>query len=314
MSDAQNTDETKTSGEDYFANMDFGETEDVFETDDNAELPLFNFMADPVITLRNGTKHFFIRPTDLHEKTKENLMKTLILTSAAKVNGQNPRKIKTDYSKALVKYYFDTIKSVLGYRVDVDGDPTVMVDARAVVGEIEKDNGSKRPKLLCEMIPTSHQKAAAERIFGGKIDIVKPETKDGEKEVVVLNSRRRIHVTQEVGVESKDDGTLTKPTHVINYYFVEPNPKHLSKWEMTCIGGFSLNLPDGGSKEERVYLLGPCVELFDAMIDEITGAAVDDNGTVCDIKNSEHLASVHKSIKKLIIAQVMNDQTNNAGN
>lgn len=302
------TEDENIFGENFFDNSS---TEPDY---DESELELFPFDKPRVITLRNGTVHEFVIPTLLQEKRRVGIQRTIINTSPAVVNGQNPRQILVDYSKSRLAYYQDTVSKIKGYRFGSEfPDPEQWLDARKVIGQQSLPNGKEKPILLASKIPVKHQRAAAERLYGGKLEIVKPKLKEGEKVVHDLNTRVRIHVKQEFGIEQLDNGDFTAPDHVVHYFLNEPNSNHLSKWEMQCFSGQTLNNPKGGSTETRVYNIEECAKLFDSMIDEITGGSVFDGDPV-DVRNTTHLPLIPWAIKMDVISLVMNDQTTDSGN
>lgn len=302
------TEENNFFGENFFDN---GSQEPDY---DESELELFPFDKPRVITLRNGTVHEFVIPSLLQEKRRVGIQRTIIHTSPAVVNGQNPRQILVDYSKSRLAYYQDTINRFKGYRFgDEMPDPEQWLDARKVIGQKPLPNDRTKDVYLSSKIPVKHQRAAAERLYGGKLEIVKPKTKEGEKIVHDLNTRVRIHVKQEFGIEQLDSGEFTQPEHVVHYFLNEPNSDQLSKWEMTCFSGQTLNHPKGGSTETRVYNIESCAKLFDSMIDEITGGSVMDRIPV-DVRNTSHLPLIPWAIKMDVISLVMNDQTTDSGN
>lgn len=314
-----NPDEPDDQAQNYFEN--FG-SDDYTETEQEIhEVTDFPFDEPRTIKLKNGTVHSFTIPTLNQEKRKEGIQRTIIITSPAIVNGQNPRQVKVDFSKSQIAYYQDVIKEVTGYAFDEGDDPTAILDAQKIIREdpIEGTDRFRKVKLA-SLIPVTHQRAAIGRLYGGKIEIVKPELKEGEKEIVVLNARRYIKVKQEFGIEQNDDGTFTDPENRLFYRFREAGSNDLSKWEVNCFAGHTLNNPKGGSKEERTYDVDACVRLFDSMIDDITGGTVEEvfqgelTRVPIDVKNSEHLAKVPESIKTQLIAFVMNDVTTNSGN
>ncbi len=302
-----------TEEENFFGDPFFEDESD--EPDyDESELDLFPFDKPRVVTLKNGTVHEFVIPSLREEKRRVEIQRTIIHTSKAVVNGQNPRQILVDYSKSRLSYYQHTARRFKGYRFGEQfPNPDEWLDARFKIGEETLGNGKQRDILLVSKIPVKDQRSAAERLYGGKLEIVKPKVKEGERIVHDLNARVRIHVKQEFGIEQNADGSFTAPEYVVHYFLNEPNSDQLSKWEMQCFTGNTLNHPKGGSTETRIYNIEQCAKLFDSMIDEVKGGAVFENVEV-DVRNNTHLPLIPWAIKMDVISLVMNDQTTDSGN
>lgn len=281
--------------------------------DDDGEIAPFPFDEPRTIVLRNGTVHSFNIPTRMQEIRREKLQRTIIQTSNAIINGQNPQRSNTDYQRSRVAYYQDILKTVTGYAFNEGDDPSQTLNGQETVREDPVEGTDRTRKVkLASLVPIAHQRAAAERIYGGRITVVKPELADGQKPIYVLNARRRITVKQEFGIEQNDDGTFTKPSHRPIYHFREPNSRNLSDWEMKCFGGYTIRNPKGGSIEERTFEIEQLCKLFDSMIDEIENGVI--GGEPCDVRNVDHLAKIPDAIKSTIIAFVMNDVTTDSGN
>ncbi len=252
------------------------------------DYPLFAFDEPPVVRLPNGTVHHFRMWDEVTEKKKEDFMKTVVLTSAAIINGESPTDSKTDYTRATLWYYQAMIKQIEGVQLN-GNDPSVPLDAHATV---EIDGGSAK---VFELIGVPERRAAAGRIYGGKIELVRPDEDDevdidlddpfdnitetvaaSEKprEIYKLSLNRSFEVRQEIGVEVQRNGQTTDPTEVIIYRFREPNGEDFSKWELKAFRGFAVKLNKGGEKGERFVNLEPLKQLFDTLIDNIDGASL----------------------------------------
>lgn len=279
---------------------------------------LFPFDVPPVITLKDGTVHHFRLPTRQDEQRREDRMKSVIITSPARINGQNPRQSTTDYSKAEIAYYEDLIEGVQGFPLTEGAEPNQLLQANQVVDTAYDEAKKKDVEVtIGDLVPTKHKRAAASRIFSGKIEVEKPKTEnavegDAPKPLLVLRAQRKIVVVQQVGVEQNDDGTFSDPTHTIRYVFNEPQAKHLSAWETKCFNGFTVPLGNGGSREERTFNLEAVENLFDSLIDDVQGAAL--GGQPINVREPAQKARVPLSLKKTTTALMMSEVTGDVGN
>jgi hypothetical protein len=286
----------------------------------NGNAGLFPFDEPPVITLRDGTVHRFRLPTRDVEQRREDRMKSIIITSPARINGQNPRQSTTDYSKSEIGYYEDLIEEISGFALSEGDDPDKPLQANLVVDETYDENNKPLSITVGDMVPTKHKRAAAGRIYGGKIEVEKPGEADAEnavegeaeKQVLVIRNQRFITVRHDLGSEQQDDGTMSKPTHTVKHVFREPQAKHLSQWETKCFNGFSINLKGGGTREERTFNLGAVEALYDSLIERVEGAAL--GGTPVDVRIPEHKAGIPLSIKKTAVALLMGEVMGDVGN
>lgn len=298
--------------EDFFADDVAPEAVEVKTAD-------FVFNRPQTIDLPNGTKHYFGIPTLNNEKRKEQLTKTVILTMTEKIDGNNKKTVTTDYTKGQLAYYLDTIHRISGFAFNETDNPETVLDARKVIGKTESRRGM-RDQLLCELIPSDIQKAAVGKLYSGKLEIIKPETAGSGKAVIVLNQKRQYQVRFSLGVETNDDGTTSKPFAIVDFFFDEPTSWAFSKWETQAFDGFSVALKDGGQREERTYNLEGCLDLFNHLINRMTGASIEEKTgeeefvTVpCDVRIKEHLEAIPFSIRKQTVAFLMNEVIMNAG-
>jgi hypothetical protein len=281
---------------------------------------LFPFDVAPVVTLKDNTVHKFRLPTREDEQRREDRMKSIIITSPARINGQNPKQSTTDYSKSEISYYEDLIEEITGIALDEGGDPTKPLQANMVVDEVLDTKGKPVPITIGEMVPTKHKRAAAARIYGGKIEVVKPDADaeenavEGEapKQLLVIRSQRFITVRHDLGSEQQDDGTMSDPTHTVFYVFREPQAKQLSHWETKCFNGFTINLKGGGTREERTFNLTAVESLFDSLIERVEGASI--GGQPIDVRIPEHKAAIPLSLKKTTVALMMGEVMGDVGN
>jgi hypothetical protein len=299
-------------------------------TDSGKTYPLFPFDEAPVVKLPNGTTHYFRRWDEVTEKKREDLMKTVILSSPAIINGENPRDVKTDFTRSAIAYYDMMIERVSG--VSFNGnDPNDILDANQETGET-LPNG--KPARIRDLIGANVRRAAAVRIYGGKIELERPgaiddddddftgdpfdadditkqvERQEKQREIYQLTLNRSLSVRHELGVEQiSGTGRTTEPSHVIIYRFREPTGDEFSKWELKGYRGYSINLKNGGERSERFYNLETIRWLFDTLIEKIDGASINGNPIHLpdardDVQRQALLAVIPLSVKKLTVATV----------
>lgn len=293
-------------GEDFFAKAS-GSSDPLF--DDEDALPAFDFSLPQTITLKDGSEFKFKIP-DLQSETRaDNLRKTLIITSPAKVNGFNPTQETTDYATADMRYFIDNCEQFRGLAFNRGDDPTVWTDAKRVIRH-EKRGTKTRAITAAHIFPVKWARAATARLYGGKIEVEKAEGK--EKEIKVVNEARFITVKQEFGVEQNDDGSFTRPTNIVRYKFREPVAGDLTFWQTKCFLGSKIPLKGGGSREERFFNTEKVAELFDMLIESVSGGALGE--VTFDPKNSEHLKKLPVGIKRTAVAICMGEVSGDVGN
>jgi hypothetical protein len=265
---------------------------------DGKSYPLFPFDQPVEVTLTDGTTHRFRMWDEQTEKKRERMLKSVVVTSPAVVHGENPRDVRTDFSKAALFYYNEMIDKVAGFGFTTDADAANFLEAQST-------NGHGDTKIF-EMIPAAIRKAAANRLYAGKIESlaakrqaeaeasesdtqdVDPFSMEGEvdisKEIEKVEKRKTVHVLtldreivirQELGSELLPSGRYTDPTHVIDYTFREPDGADFSLWEMKGSGGFAITLANGGTQAERFFNLDTIKTLFNRLILRIEGASLD---------------------------------------
>lgn len=308
------------------------------------EYPLFAFDEKQVVVLPNGTSHHFKMWDDATEKKREDLCKTVVITSPHLINGENPVDAKSDLTRSMIAYYAMMIEGVSG--VELDGHkPDEVLNAQEVVegailpNSISKKYPNGQPARILDFVGVPVRKAAAGRLYGGKIDVEKPdvefdepddfdpfaepditeEIKKAEKKKTLyrLTLNRDVIVRQELGIENVG-GRPGDPTHVIRYHFKEPDGNEFSRWELKGYRGFAVPLPKGGERAERYYNLDALRLLFNSLIERIEGASL--NGKPIDLpsdRNDERriamLEQVPLSIKKNTVA-VLFRELGNLGN
>lgn len=307
-----------------------------WKTESGVEYPLFAFDEPPVVRLPNGTEHYFRMWDEATEKRREDLMKTVIISSPAVVNGENPRDVKTDFSRAAVWYYDAMIERVAGVAYN-GNDPSTVLEASTTTGE-KLPNGKEA--TIRDLIGVAIKKAASLRLYGGKVEVERPaeaeedfegdpfdeddiqrrvETAEAAKQVYSLTLERTIVIRQELGVEMiHGTGRTTDPTHVIRYHFREPSGDEFSRWELKGYRGYSVGMRNGGERSERFYNLETVRQLFDALIERIDGASAGGSEiTLPSDRNSKQrealLAAIPLSVKKLTVATLFAEM-NSLGN
>lgn len=300
-SDASDTLIVDDSGDaepqDFFAGLD-GDAEIDPLFDDANELPDFDFAEPPVVKLKDGSEFYFKIPDLQSEKRADQLRKTLIITSPAKVNGFNPTNETTDYATADVRYFIDNLVKFKGFALNAGGNPDEFIDAKTVVRTEKGTDGKTRTITAAHLVPVKHQRAAAARIYGGRIEVEKPDKDD--KRVRVLNETRFVTVKQEFGVEQNDDGTFTRPTNVVRYVFREPTSKELTFWQTKCFLGYKIPIKGGGSREERYFNTEQVVKLFDLLIFEVRGAS--------------NVKDIPEGVKRTAVTIAMGEVSGDVGN
>src|SRR5260221_1437551 len=101
--------------------------------------PLFAFDQPCEIPLQNGTVHRFKPWSPTIEKKREDYLKSIVVTSPAVVNGENPVDIKTDYSRSLLYYYEAMSDEVGGVSIDgINQNGSFLKTAQIVPGQITR--------------------------------------------------------------------------------------------------------------------------------------------------------------------------------
>lgn len=296
------TNDADDADKDFFANLGDDEQESDPLFDDATELTDFDFAVPPVVTLKDGSEFYFKIPDLQSEARADQLRKTLIITSPAKVNGFNPTQETTDYATADVRYFLDNLIKfrMPDFALNAGDEPNQMIEANTFIREEKR--GSKTVRITAaHLVPAKHQRAAAGRIYGGRLEVEK--AKDAAKTVKVLNETRFITVKHEIGVEQNDDGTFSKPTSVIRYIFREPSAKELSFWQTKCFGGSKIPFKTDkgtGSREERSFITENVVKLFDQLIANVTGA-----------KNTDQIPT---GVKRNAVTLAMGEASGDVGN
>lgn len=299
--------ETTDYGEMFKDGSETDEETDDFDEFEETELPDFDF-AEPVrIELKDGTACVFRIPDMGSEQRADSLRETTTITSPTKINGQHPTQDSTDHAKADIRYFLDNAERLENFAFN-EGDEAQNFNARDVV-RTEKHGSRTVNVTYAHLVPIKHKRAFVARLYGGKVEVEKPKAK--ENEVVALNAVRSVTIKQELGVEQTKDGKLTKPKNRIRYFFKEPISNHLGKWSR-CWNGYKVAIKGGGSKSVSSFKTEAVCELFDLLIDNVTGAKF--KGEKLDVKNSAHLAGIPSGVKRNMVAIAMQEFTGDVGN
>lgn len=266
------------------------------------QLPLFPFDQPQTVRLPNGTIHQFKAWDATIEKHRENLLKTVIVTSPHQINGESPRDARTDYTRSMLYYYRAMIDKVGGVEYNGNG-PDDLIDAST---EIDGTVNGK-PARIIDAIGAPIQRLAASRLYTGQVDVERPEgiepdevdedfdpfadpkevdieaelaKAEAKKSLYKLALNRDIAIVQKFGVEVRN-GREGDPTHVVRHTFLEPDGDDFSKWELKSMRGYAIDLNKGGSRAERYYNLDTISQLYARLIDRIEGASI--NGLAIDL-------------------------------
>ncbi len=322
------------------------DNDNTWTTDSGKQFPLFAFDEPCVVALPNGTQHQFKLWNETIEKRREDLLKTVIVTSPALVNGENPQDVRTDFTRSALYYYSEMIDKISGVQYN-GNSPDEWINANQETHETIQDSTSEKhpdgvKARVKDLLSVTVRKAAALRLYGGRMEVEKPDDKEQEsygdpfsddddniteqieqqekrKEIYQLTLRREIVVKQELGVEAiGDTGRFSEPTHLIRYHFREPQGEHFSKWELHGHRGYRIPLKKGGSKAEQFYNLEAVNSLFNSLIERIDGASVHGvpvnlTGDTDDSGRKNLLALIPLPIKKLCVALIFNEM-NSLGN
>jgi len=312
---------------------------------DGVSYPLFPFDAPVTVRLPNGTVHRFKMWSLAAEKRREDLLKSIVVTSPAQIHGENPLDVKTDFTKSLLAYYELMIDEFGGVQLDgVDQNGTFFKALDLVDGKVNRQG---KPARYVDMLSPAIRKAAAARLYSGKIEVEKPEVEDeGDvsdpfgsddefdmqkeiakqeqaQQVYSLSLERTIIVRQSLGIEQVGNtGRFTEPTHVIRYFANDPEAEDFSRWEMKGQKGYAVGLKGGGQRAETYYNLDTVSKLFDKLITKIEGASL--YGQAIDIpaissdqsankQRDALLALVPLQIKKNVVVQIFRE-ANSMGN
>lgn len=313
-----------------------------WKTDGGKEYPLFPFDEPPVVKLPNGTTHYFRMWDEVTEKRREDLLKTIIITSPAIINGENPRQVNTDFTRSALAYYDMMVTHISGVAFNGNA-PTDKLDVKEGTGEIVPGSISEKypegkPATILDYIGLPIKRAAALRIYGGKIEVegldeeedddfdgdpfAEPDIQkqvdkaEARREIYQLTLDRAITIRHEIGVEEiKGTGRTTEPSHVMRHVFREPTPDEFSRWEMKGSQGYSVSLKKGGERRETRYNLDTVSSLYDALIERVEGASV--AGVELQLPSNREdprrataVAQVPLAIKKLMIGRLFAEMQN----
>jgi hypothetical protein len=150
-------------------------------------------------------------------------------------------------------------------------------------------------------------KVVANDLYGGSFDVDK-----ADNEVLSSRSRRLHTVTQKLGVHTLEDATLSKPSHLVRWFFKDAAFEALGKFVSRAITGTTVFLIEGGTEEQRIVSLDTCEALFDEHVAGAENATV--AGAEFDASNSEHLKRVDLGLKKSLVMILFNKIQAESGN
>lgn len=281
--------------------------------------PLFPFDKPCEVKLLNGTIHRFKLWTPAIEKKREDLLKSIVVSSPAVINGQNPMDVKTDATRSLLAYYDLMIDEVGGVTLNgFDQNGAFQKANKVIEGELTRKG---TPARIVDMISPAVRRAAVQRLYSGKIEVEKPEAEEQEvdydpfastedfdlqKEIDKQTSQQRVYtlavdrsivIRQQLGIEQLPSGQFTEPTHFLRYHFNDPEGEDFSRWEMKAQKGFVIQTKGGGTRGESYYNLETLNALFDKLINKIEGASLNN-------VSIELPADRNSDLRKAILAQV----------
>lgn len=302
--------------------------------------PCFELDKPVTVKLLDGTIHQFKMWSEPVERQREDLLKSIVTTSPANVHGENPMDIKTDYTRSTLRYYALMIEAVGGIQLPSGEQANgQLIPANKIIEGELLPNG--QPARVIDLLRVATRRAAASRLYGGKIEVEKPKEDDeptdydpfnvdslditaeiakseSRQQIQMLSLSRIIPIRQELGVEQLPNGQFTKPTHVVRYLFTDPDDDDFSKWELKAQQGFAIPLRKGGTRAETFYSLETIHQLFNKLITKIEGATI--GGRVIELPSDRNdemrkalLSKVPPLIKKNTIVQLFRE-ANQLGN
>lgn len=232
------------------------------------------------------TTHKLRRPTFGEEESREALM-PVKTHDQGKIDGHDSMALEFEVETADVRLYDNLIEEISGFAAP--GSDQV-VDNLPVTDEIK---GFILPQWKSSVISgmyRSNWEADQESL----------------KKVYMLGPGRQWSIRQEIGGGKNPDGTKRAADYTITYVFREPTEKERRKFRNRALNASILRLRGGGSEERRTTNLRVVSEIFDACIVEIRGAEIQQEGSLVDVRNPEHLRMVLGNFKKNAILKFFN--------
>lgn len=238
--------------------------------------------------------HTLRKPTFVEEEARERMM-PLIISDAGKVDGAEASTMSLDDEAANVRMYDKIAESVKGYAIkngDKPSEDSVDVKSTVTIGNDEV--------VVLEVIPPGHKSAVVNGLYPATFEV-----DFGEEEFYfALGGGREWKVKQEIGGRFKrEDGTLSPADYVVNYTFREPSQEERKKFRTQAISAVSFKTTSG-SKDRRSTNLRVVSELFDALIQTVEGATIND--TTIDPRDKKQVELIPATFKKGAVMKLMN--------
>lgn len=236
---------------------------------------------------------------DMHSK-REYVGRTVKRTQPKNKDGEQIITMVQNTDKGSFVFARLITQRVKGY----DEDPETWLDAKQILDETDP----KRPVRVIDEIPAAHLLRVADEYMGGIYHVVKPKG----RRIITKNVRREWEVVLQTGVRTLEDGTRSKPTHVVRFFFGEALAEGLNTFDASAIQGSTI-VEDGGTvREERWASVDTLAQLFDEDIKRIAGGTV--NGETFTPDNKKHLRSIDDGIKKTVALLYYNASKVESGN
>lgn len=238
--------------------------------------------------------HVMKRPSFIDEEARERMM-PLIISDAGKIDGAEASSMSLDDEPANARMYDKIAIAVKGYALERGSKPStdeVSVDKTINVGGEEK--------AIKDLIPPSHKSAAISGLYQANYEV----DFGGEEFYFALGGGREWKVKQEIGGRYKrEDGTLAPADYEVFYIFREPTQEERKKFRTQAISAVTLRTTSG-TKDRRSTNLKVVSDLFDALIQGIEGATIQDKQI--DVRDKSQLALIPASFKKGTVIRLMN--------
>lgn len=248
----------------------------------------------PSAEKKQEVTHSLKRPSFAELEARERMM-PLIISDAGKVDGAEASSMSLDDEPANIRLYDKIAISVNGYALEKGQKPgtdEVDISTSLMVGGEEK-------KIL-DLIPPSHKSAVINGLYPASYEV----DFGGEEFYFALGGGREWKVRQEIGGKFKrEDGTLSPADYTVYYIFREPTQEERRKFRSQAISAITLKTTSG-NKDRRSTNLKVVSELFDALIQTIEGATIND--TSIDVRDKKSLSLIPATFKKGCIIRLMN--------
>jgi hypothetical protein len=284
------------------------------QTDDDVEPLELNPQSMSVIITEEGNEYELeYRKATRAENDRRERMSTTIKRSVPKVDGHAAIMIYTVNAKANLVFARSILTRVRGYAENENdwrfADEIVACDNEDLVGQrvselstadktaLNKTLSIKRSlKTVADVLPAPHLREVANRHFNPRVKVEKPK----QRTIIGQHVARQFVVVAEFGVETESDGSTTKPTNVVKFFFNDALDDAMQLYEASAVQGTTIILEDGGTEERRVFSVETCAKLF-RNVTRITGAVVD--GEAIDMANAKQVDKIDDGLKKDVVVQ-----------